>query len=242
MNEAEILAEGCISFVSALVVWISLTEAEMTCIGGLAAVALQFTALIANAEVLLEGRSNLLSAADHAQALRHMRVASSDPPKVSGPIEEEGRASNTASDELYLLDDELPLLTTDATDPRSGDELINSRSTEMDGKHVGEGDVCRINPGNCNAHARWRENLPKWREQLKNELRQGFASRPVREQWENQLRRVIETKDPCNADVLIFGVNQEKKGFFSRVDLMINELGLAMYFNQSVAICGGGPF
>ena len=65
----------------------------------------------------------------------------------------------------------------------------------------------------------------------------------MREEWENQLRRVIQTSrgDSCSADVLVSGFNWNY-GFFSRIDLVINELGVAMYFNQSVAICGGGPF
>ena len=80
----------------------------MTCIGGLAALLLNFTALIASAEVLMEGRSNLLSAVDHAQALthRHMRVAmpSIDPPRVSGPTKGEGRGSARGPEEKILVE------------------------------------------------------------------------------------------------------------------------------------------
>ena len=94
----------------------------MKCIGGLAALVLKFTALIAHAEVLMEGKISLLSAVDHAQALthRHMRVESADPHKVSDPTAEKGAhaeagkkgdvdakaasaAANTASDEPYLF-------------------------------------------------------------------------------------------------------------------------------------------
>ena len=62
----------------------------MKCTGGLAALVLKFTALIAHAEVLMEGKISLLSAVDHAEALthRHMRLESADPPKVPGPTAE----------------------------------------------------------------------------------------------------------------------------------------------------------
>merc|ERR1719197_1760041 len=87
--------------------------------------------------------------------------------------------------------------------------------------------------------------IPKeWENEVKIERRKGFVSRPGKDQWENRLLRVIEGSrgDPCSADLLSNGFNNEHSGFFSRVDLVINELGLAMYFNKSVALCNPGPF
>jgi len=133
-------------------------------------------------------------------------------------------ALRLAPDAPYLsaFDEELPLLTTDETDWWKGDEMAKSLKMES---------------------WPWEKSLSLMRQAIEAESAHGFAARPVREQWEQRLLEVVGRSrgDPCSADVLISGFNWGQ-GFFSRIILVMNELGLAMYFNKSVAVCNGSRF
>merc|ERR1719161_110460 len=120
-----------------------------------------------------------------------------------------------------------------------------SGPTKREGRGSARGPEVEAETASAQIDGRKLRPIPKeWENEVKIERRKGFVSRPGKDQWENRLLRVIEGSrgDPCSADLLSTGFNNEGAGFFSRVDLVINELGLAMYFNQSVALCNPGNF
>lgn len=86
----------------------------------------------------------------------------------------------------------------------------------------------------------WERALNDLRDAIILERGARSPQRPERDQWEQRFAAVIgrPSGDPCAAEVLIGGFNWPS-GFFSRVSLVTIELGMAMYYNKSAALCIG---